>query len=490
MENQKMQNKYGKKNVFTNLLWRFFERVGAQGVRLIVEIILARILLPDDYGLIALVTVFITVLNVFVDSGLGNALIQKKDADDLDFSSVFWFNIVWCIVLYGLLFLSSPLLSRFFQRPELTPVLRVLGLQVVISGVKNVEQAFVSRTMQFKKFFFATLGGTLGAAVIGVWMAYRGFGVWALVTQQLFNTLVDTMILWLTVRWRPKFAFSLVRFKGLFSYGWKLLVSALLDTIYTEIRQLVIGKIYSSSDLAYYNRGRQFPHLFILNINSAIDSVLLPAMSREQDDAGRVKTMTRRSIQVSTFIMAPLMMGLAFVGEPFVRLILTEKWMPCVPYMRIFCVTFMFYPIHTANLNAIKAMGRSDLFLKLEVIKKIVGITALLLTMKISVMAMAYSLLATSVIGQIVNSWPNRKLLNYRYIEQMKDILPNILMAVCMGLCVWQLERLGLSDIVTLLLQIALGALIYAGGARLTKNESFAYLLQMIRPQMNKLIRR
>lgn len=470
--------------ILNNFFWRFFERVGAQGVRLIVEIILARILAPDDYGVIALVTIFITVLNVFVDSGLGNALIQKKDADDIDFSSVFWFNIVWCIVLYLLLFFQSPMLALFYKRPELTLVLRVLGLQVIISGVKNVQQAYVSRTMQFKKFFFATLGGTLGAALIGIWMAYCGYGVWALVFQQLFNTLVDTIILWITVKWRPKFVFSYNHFKGLFSFGWKLLLSSLLDTIYTEIRQLIIGKIYSASDLAFYNRGRQFPHLFVANINSAIDSVLLPTMSKEQENKLRVREMTRRAIQVSTFIMAPLMIGLAFAGESFVRLVLTEKWIPCVPYLRIFCTTFMFYPIHTANLNAIKAMGRSDLFLKLEIIKKALGITALLLTMNISVIAMAYSMLAISLSSQLVNSWPNRELLDYNYLDQLKDILPNILLAVFMGFCVMQLEYFGLSDVVTLLLQTVLGAVIYIVGASITKNESYYYLLSIIRPHL------
>lgn len=475
-----MQTIYSKKSIFTGFFWRFAERVGAQGVKLLIEIILARILLPDDYGLISLVTVFITVLNVFVNSGLGNALIQKKDADDLDFSSVFWFNIVWCIVLYLILFVSSPFLASFYGRTELTPVLRVLGLQVIISGVKNVEQAYVSKTMQFKKFFFATLGGTIGAAIIGILMAYHGYGVWALVAQHLFNTLVDTIILWITVKWRPKFMFSFERFKKLFSFGWKLLVSSLIDTIYTEIRQLVIGKFYSSSDLAFYNRGRQFPFLFVNNVNSSIDSVLFPTFSQEQDNKVKIKSMARKSIQMSTYIMAPLLMGLAFVGEPFVRLILTEKWLPSVPFMRIFCITFMFYPIHTANLNAIKALGRSDLFLKLEIIKKIVGIIALVATMKISVMAMAYSLLAVSVCSQIINSWPNRKLLDYKYIDQLKDILPSVLLAVFMGICVSQFTRLGLSDLVTLLVQILVGAVIYLSGSVLLKLDGFLYLKRLV----------
>lgn len=476
-----MQTEYSKKTVFTGFFWRFAERVGAQGVKLLIEIILARILLPDDYGVIALVTVFITVLNVFVDSGLANALIQKKDADDLDFSSVFWFNVVWCIALYVLLFLISPSVAGFYSRPELTPILRVLGIQVIISGVKNVEQAYVSKTMQFKKFFFATLGGTIGAAIIGILMAKRGFGVWALVGQHLFNTLVDTIILWITVKWRPRFEFSFERFKRLFSFGWKLLVSSLIDTIYTEIRQLVIGKYYSSSDLAFYNRGRQFPHLFVMNVNSSIDSVLLPTLSKEQDDRARVKAMTRRSIQVSIFLMAPLMMGLAFVGESFIRLILTEKWLPAVPFMRIFCITFMFYPIHTANLNAIKSVGRSDLFLKLEIVKKIVGITALLATMRISVEAMAYSLLFVSLCSQIINSWPNKELLNYSYTEQLKDIIPTIILAVAMGLFISLFGILGLNDVLTLVIQIIVGGFFYYFGARLLRIESLEYLLELIK---------
>ncbi|MCR5296712.1 MAG: lipopolysaccharide biosynthesis protein, partial [Clostridiales bacterium] len=279
-----------------NFLWRLAERVGAQGVKLLVELVLARILMPEEYGLIAMVTVFITVFNVFVDSGLGNALIQKKNADDLDFSSVFWFNVTLCVALYGLLYLISPAIANFYQRQELCLVLRVLGLQIVISGVKNVYQAYVSRTMQFRKFFFATLGGTLGAAAIGIAMAYRGFGVWALVAQQLFNVLTDTVILCLTVKWRPKKAFSFERLKGLLSYGWKLLLSALLDTVYNEARSLIIGKKYTSEDLAFYNRGEQFPQVITANVNTSIDSVLLPTMSREQDERTRVRAMTRRAI--------------------------------------------------------------------------------------------------------------------------------------------------------------------------------------------------
>lgn len=472
--------------VLSNFLWRFAERVGAEVVSFVVSIILARILAPTDYGTIALMNVFISILGVFVNAGLGNALIQKKDADDTDFSSVFYANILFCLTLYGLLFFVAPLISRFYNTPTMTPMIRVLGLTLVISGVKNVQTAYVSRTMQFKRFFFATLGGTIGAAVIGIWMAYHGYGAWALIMQGLFNNAVDTIILWITVKWRPKKLFSFERLKGLFSYGWKLLASGLLDTVYNNLRSLIIGKKYTSEDLAFYNRGNGWPSLFVSNINSSIDSVLLPTMSRAQDEPETVKGMTRRAIKTSTYMIAPMMMGLAFVGEPLVRLILTEKWLPSVPYMRIFCITYMFYPIHTANLNAIKAMGRSDLFLKLEIVKKIMGLTVLLITMWHGVMVMAYSLLLTSVLSQIINSWPNKKLLNYPYSEQLKDILPGILLATGMGLIVYAVQFLGLNDIVTLIIQVPLGAAVYIAGSKLFHLESFEYVLGMVKGYLNK----
>lgn len=478
------------KDVLSNFLWRFAERCGAQGVSFIVSVVLARLLAPEVYGTIALVTVFTAILNVFVDSGLGSALVQKKDADDLDFSSVFYFNVAVCCLLYLGMFLAAPFIAEFYNRLELTQVIRVLSLTLVISGVKNVQQAYVSRTMQFKRFFFATLGGTVGAAVIGIAMAYCGFGVWALVIQQIFNATVDTIILWITVRWRPKRMFSWKRLKGLFSYGWKLLVSALLDTVYGNLRQLIIGKMYSSADLAQYNRGRQFPDVIVANINSSIDSVLLPTMARVQEDATQVKGMTRRAMKTSTYIMAPLMMGLAFCAQPVVRLVLTEKWLPCVPFLQIFCITYMFYPVHTANLNAIKAMGRSDLFLRLEIVKKVVGLVLLVSTMWFGVMAMAYSLLVSTLTSMVINSWPNKRLMRYSYLEQMKDILPGILLAVLMGCCVYPIQWLGLPDIVTLLLQVPLGALIYIGASAVLHLESYEYLMDMVRPFLKKVLRK
>lgn len=470
-----------KNSVFSNLIWRFAERCGAQLVAFIVSIILARLLDPEAYGTIALITVFTTIFQVFVDSGFGNALIQKKDADDLDFSTVFYTNICFCIILYIIVFLISPYIARFYNNTSLVLLIRVLSLTIVISGVKNVQQAYVSKKMIFKKFFFATIFGTIMAAVVGIIMALNGFGVWALIAQQLTNLTIDTFVLWITVKWRPKLIFSFHRLKILFSYAWKLLVSSLIENVYANIRQLLIGKIYSSNELAYFNRGKQFPNFIMNNINNSIDSVLLPTMSKVQDDKKRIKQMTRKSIMISTYIMAPLMVGLAGASKNIVLIVLTEKWLECVPYLCVFCISFMFYPVHTANLNAIKAMGRSDIFLKLEIIKKIIGIILLIVTIRISVFAMALSLLLECIVSQIINSFPNKRLLNYSYIEQLKDIMPNIVLAIIMGEIIYLINFINCNIVLKLIIQIFVGMIIYILESVIFKLETFDYLRQIIK---------
>lgn len=472
---------YSSNRTLVNFIWRFAERCGAQLVTFIVSIVLARILSPSDYGTIALVTVFTTILQVFIDSGLSTALIQKKDADDLDFSSVFYFNFIVCLILYIIMFVSAPCIADFYKDSNLITIIRVISLTLIISGVKGVQQSYVSRNMLFKRFFFSTLGGTIFSAVLGIIMAYAGFGVWAIVFQQLSNNAIDTLILWITVKWRPIKKFSWIRLKDLLSFGWKMLASSLLDTVYNNLRNMIIGKLYTSADLAFYNQGDKFPKLIVTNINTSIDSVLLPTMSNEQDNHVRVKDMTRRAIKISTYIMAPLMIGLAFCARPIVQLVLTDKWLPCVPYLQIFCVSYLFWPIHTANLNAIKAMGRSDLFLKIEIIKKFIGMILLIITMNISVMAMAYSLLISGLISQIINSWPNRYLLKYSYIDQIKDILPNIVIALIMGGFVYFISYLNLSILVSLVVQILSGGIIYLILSILTKNDSFIYLINILK---------
>ena len=466
--------------VFSNLIWRFLERVGAKLISVVVNLILARLLAPEVFGTVAIVLVITEILQVFIESGFGTALIQKKDADALDFSSVFYFNLASCLFFYLLLFLFSPAIARFYARPELTAVLRVLGLILIISGVRNIQQAYVSRNMLFRKFFFATLTGTLLAAVVGITMAYRGYGVWAYVAQYLINNFVDTVILWFTVRWRPEARFSFERLKGLFSFGWKLLVSSLLNTVFERLRQLMIGYRYTSSDLAFYNEGMLFPNLIVDNVNTSIDSVLLPALSEQQDNAEKVKAMTRRAIRVGSYVMWPLMVGLLACARPLVQFLLGEEWLSCVPFIQIFSIYYALYPVHTANLNAVKAMGRSDLFLRLEIVKKVLDLAVIACTIFISVRAMAVGLLLEGILCLRINSLPGKTLIGYRFIDQLKDVAPSFLAALAMGIPVWLLSLLNWNCILLLVLQVAAGAAIYIGISLAFRFETFTYLLSIL----------
>lgn len=469
------------KLVITSFFWKFAEKSGAQIVQAVVSIVLARILMPEVYGVVALVAVLVNILNVFVDSGLGNALIQKKNTDDVDFSTVFYFNMVICLLLYSVLFLSAPAIAHFYENSQLCSIVRVLGLVIIISGIKNIQQAYVAKNMIFKKFFIATLGGTITSAFVGIGMAYCGFGAWALVVQTLTNLGLDTLILWITVKWRPKLVFSIKRLMELLAFGWKLLASSLLDAVYNNLRQLIIGKLYSSTDLAYYNRGKQFPEMITTSIHSSIDSVLLPVMAQEQDNRTIIKGMMRRAIKTSIYVMAPMMMGLAAIAEPLISFLLTDKWLDSAFFMKVFCITYMFYPVHSSNLNAIKSLGRSDIFLKLEIEKKILGLFLLMISIPYGVKAIAYSIIIGDLISQIINAHPNKKLLEYGYLQQMRDILPNIIMAVVMAVIISTVHLLNLSYFVTLLVQVSLGVLIYVLESIIFKDETFYYLLNFIK---------
>ena len=475
-----------KSKVVSNLIWRFFERFGAQAVNIVVSIILARKLGPGPAGEIAIIMAVIIILRVFADSGMANALIQKKEPDDLDYSSVFYFNLAFSLVLYLALFFTSPLIGRFYGNMDYVPILRVLGLLVVASGLFNVQQAYVSKTLQFKRFFFATLGGTLVSAALSISMAYLGFGIWSLVALHLSSFVVNTVILWFTVEWRPKRMFSFQRLKSLLSYGWKLLAASFLDTVYLQVYPLIIGAKYTNEELGQFDKGRNWPDQITQSINASIDAVLLPVLSAEQDDKTRVRDMTRRAITTSSYVMMPMMAGLAACAKPLVHLVLGQDWMPSVPYLQIFCVIYAFYPLHTANLNAIKAMGHSDVFLKLEIVKKILETTVLLITMHYGVLAMALGELGCSIASQLINAWPNRKLLDYSYWRQLWDMLPAILLSAGMAALVGLVLLLGLGDLPTLLIQIPLGVLVYVLGSVLFKVDSFRFLWELVQKYLHR----
>jgi O-antigen/teichoic acid export membrane protein len=472
----------------SNLLWKFAERITAQLVTLVVSIILARLLEPSHYGIISIVTIFITIANVFVSDGFGSALIQKKDADSLDFYSVLFFNIGFSCVLYGILFVTAPFISVFYGDGYeiLTPVLRVLSLRLILSAVNSVQQAYVSKQMMFRKFFWSTLFGTIASAVVGIFLAYKGFGVWALVAQYLTNTTVDTIVLNRTMHFEIKFIFSFKRLKTLIPYGAGILGTQLLITGYQELRALLIGKIYSSADLAYYDKGKQFPDLIVTNINSSVGAVLFPKMSMEQDDPIRIKATTRMSIRFSAFVMCPLMLGMAAVAGPFVRIVLTDKWLQCVPLLQMFCIVYLFQPIHTANMQAIKAIGRSDIYLKLEIAKKIIELVSLIAVMRISVDAIVISMAVLTAAFTFVNSIPNSKLLDYKFSEQMRDILPCISMSLVMAGIVYVMGNISIPQLPLFLIQVFSGGFIYLVLAIMTKNREFSYIYNLLKSKIDK----
>jgi O-antigen/teichoic acid export membrane protein len=472
-----MNNEVNKSKILSSLFWKLMERGGTQGIQFIVQIVLARLLLPEDYGIIALVTIFIIIANVFVQSGFNTALIQKKDANEADFSSVFYLSLFVASLLYVILFFAAPLIAAFYDEPQLILVLRAISVTLFFGAFDSIQNAVVARKMQFKKLFFSSLGAIVVSGTVGIVMAYAGFGVWALVAQQITNQLLITVILWFIVKWRPRLLFSFKRVKGLFSYGWKLLVSALIDTLYMELSSLIIGKMYNAEMLGFYNRGKQFPALIVTNINGSIQSVMLPALASQQDNRQRVKDMVRRSIVTSSFILFPMMVGLAVIAEPLVKILLTEKWLPAVPFLQIYCLIYALWPIHTANLQAINALGRSDIFLKLEIIKTILGLAILGVTVFYGVYAIALGGIVSGLIATIINSYPNAKLLNYSYKEQWKDIMPSLLLSLVMGAVVYSVQLFGMTVWPTLIVQGFVGIILYVGMARIFKLECFTYLL-------------
>lgn len=470
------------KTIANGLLWKLFERFGVQGVQFVLQIILARILDPEHYGVLSLMIIFTTLADVFIQKGFNTALIQNRDVTDEDYSSVLWVSLGVAGVLYCVLFAATPAIATFYSMPDLVWPFRVLCLMLFPGALNSIQLAKVSREMNFKKVFYSNVSGMVISGIAGIGIALMGGGLWALVAQTLINSVAVCIVMWFTVRWRPKMICRLTRVKVLFSYGWKLLISGLLDTLYQDIRSLVIGKKYDSGTLGYYNRGKQFPQFIINAVNGAVQSVLLPAMSAEQDDRAKVKGLMRNSVTISSYIIFPMMAGLAGVASPLVELLLTEKWLPCVPFLQIYCFSLAFYPVHTSNLQAINAMGRSDIFLKLELIKKGIGLVSLVIVVACfdSPIAIAMTGVFTTVTSSFINAYPNKKLIGYSYYEQMKDILPSMVASIAMMAVVLLVGLLELPLIVLLAVQVVVGCVLYVMISAMMKLKGFTLLLTIL----------
>ncbi|MGN1014132.1 MAG: lipopolysaccharide biosynthesis protein [Butyricicoccus sp.] len=470
-----------KSTVVTNMLWRFAERTGAQGVSFIVSLILARLLAPEVYGVVSLITVFTTILNLFIDSGFKNALIQKKNADQLDYSTVFYFNVALGVLLYLSMVAAAPAIAQFYDREYMTPYIRVMSLTLVLGGVNGVQTAVVSKRMEFKRFFYATLGGTLVSAVVGIAMAYCGMGVWALIAQRLVNQAMDTMILWYTVRWRPTLEFSFQRLKPMFRYGSKILGSSLMNSFSNNLTSLLVGKLYTADALAYYEKGRNVPFLIVQNIQTAVQSVLFPAMAECQDEKERVRRMLYQSLQTSAYCIFPCMVGIGICAEPLIRLLFTEKWIAMVPYLQLWCFICAFYLLHTANLQVIQALGRSDIYLKIEVIKQGLSLAGVLAAAKFGALAMLGTAAVVTAVSLYINAHPNAALVDYGFFRQIKDLMPVLLLNLGMGVVVWLAGFLPVPELPRMVLQGAIGVLVYLSGSYFMKLQVFGLIVDVLK---------
>ena len=472
-----------KGKVFSSAIWKFAERIIAQMISLIVSVIIARILNPDDYSVVSVVTIFFSFSNILISGGFNTALIQKKDADEKDYSTVFHVSVILSVLIYAILFFAAPVIAKLYDIELLTPIIRVMSLILPINAVKSIYCAYISSRLEFRKFFFSTLGGTIFSAVVGIYMALYGYGAWALVFQQMSNTLIDTAILIIVTRLPIRFLISKDRLKGLFKYGWKILATSLLNTVYNEINPLFVGLRYSATDLSFYTKGKSFPNLLSSTSTYTLSAVLFPVLAKYQDDKEVILKLTRRYMKVVSFIIFPLMFGFFAVSDNFIKVVLTDKWMPASIYIKIFCVAMMFDVVTVGNCETIKAIGRSDVFLIIELIKKtcyfiVIGFFMLFTN---TPQALAASAIVCNLIALMINSIPNVKLIGYKIGLLLRDLLPNFCTAALMCILVFAFGHLKINVILLLFLQIIGGGVCYIGINALIKNDSLIYLLGIIK---------
>lgn len=478
--NDKKQD-VNRKTVTSNLLWRFLERFGAYIVSFVVSIVLARILDPETYGTVAIMTVFISFFDVFVTGGFATSLIRDKKATEKDFNTVFWFNLFFSLVLYLILFFVSPSISNYYGNSSLKWLIRISAITLLINGIKNLQYAYVAKNLEFRKFFFATIGGTIASAVVGIVMAVKGMGAWALVAQSLINYFVDALILWIIIKWKPKFEFDFKLLKKHISFGWKILFYKVLYSISNNIRQLVIGKKYSESDLAFYNRGKTYPNIIGQNIYTSVNSVIFPVLTRADKDYERFNKMVKQAFKVNMFVMLPLMVGFFSVADPFVRLLLGTKWLPCVPYIQLFCAVVLFNSIEAIFSSAPMALGKSTASMVLGITECVVNLGLLFTSISFGPMAIGISMLASTVFNCLMYMIYIKKVTDFKIFDCISSCFTSLVSVVLMAVLVIAIQRINLPYYIILLLQVLIGFLSYYFLNKYFKNDAMPYCLSLVK---------
>lgn len=470
--------------------WSLIDSISGQGITFLVGLILARLLTPEEYGLIGIITIFIAVFNSIVDSGFSNALIRKNDAEDLDYNTVFIINLVVSVVLFFALFFSAPLIADFFNQPQLSPLSRVMASIVIINAFAIIQRTLLVKNIDFKTQTKVSLISSISSGVIGICMAYNDYGVWSLVGQQISRQLINTIFLWVYSRWSPKLQFSWNSFKELFSFGWKLLISGLIDTIWREIYQVVIGKCYSPATLGQYTRAQQFGSIFSSNLNNVVQRVSYPALSAIQDEKVRLKQAYRRVIKVTMLVTFVLMLGLAAISKPMIQVLIGDQWVMAAKLLPIICLQMMLYPLHSLNLNMLQVLGRTDLFLKLEIIKKMISVIPILLGVFVGIYWMLWGSVLTGFFAYYLNTYYSGKFLNYSMWAQVKDILPAFCVSVIVAIVTYMVSLFPFTPVVLLSIQLLVGLSLTLILCECFKLEEYKEIKAMLLSTLQKNIRK
>lgn len=466
--------------------WSGIDNVAQFGVSFVVGIVLARLLSPDDYGLIGLTSILTSICTIFVYAGFTSALIRKKDANEDDYNTVFIVNFVMSILLYGLIFICSPLIADFFNRQELVDLTRVSSLGMVIGALAIVQQTRLTKQIDFKTQTIITLASSLISGVVGISMAFVGFGVWSLVSQALISQMLKTIFLWIHNKWIPKLYFSIRSFRELFGFGWKIMISNLLYTIWTDLYQVIVGKFYSPASLGQYTRAKQFSQLFSSNLTSVLQRVTYPVLSSIQDEKERLTLAYRRIIKVTMFVTAISMFFLGAVSEPLLYCLIGPQWHEAAVYLPLICISGSLYPLNAINLNMLQVQGRSDLFLGLEIIKKFIGIAPLVVCIFYGIIPMLYVNLITSMICYFLNSYFPGKLIGYTSWMQLKDVAPSYGLATLIAVSVYFVKYLPITNWIILPIQIVLGACIFFLFCTKMKVQEYKEIIEILNPYLNR----
>lgn len=465
-----------KNKTLSSLVWQFCQKIFGQLFSFIVTVILARLLMPEDYGVVALASMFNVLVGIFISGSMDAALIQKRDADELDYNTVFFSSLFMSFVIYGVVYFGAPIFASIYDNELITPVMRVLALTMPIGSLSMVQNAILSRQLDFKKFFKVSLIGQVIGAIVGILMAYANFGPWALVAQTMISSITNSITMLFLVSWHPSFMFSFARFRQLFDYAWKKTMASFIGTICNQLKGYIIGGKYSTADLAYYNRGEGLPEMLSNNISGSIDAVLFPALSKINDDLDSVKRGMRRSITTSSFVLMPMFFGLAATSAKLVPILYTEKWNPAVPFMQIACLSAPLHLLNKANLQSLFAIGRSDEVLKLEMYKKPVMLVILAITTFISPLAISFGMFLNCFYVLYMNAKPNAKLLNYPVMEQIKDVKFSLLSSILMFISVYAIGLVFDNNYISLCVQVISGICIYLILSLAFKNEALFYV--------------